>query len=658
MRAHLFVLVCVTTLQITEFAMAEPSVSHSIPAAARPGHTVEITLHGAKLDGALNIWSSFPGKFELVPVPPEQKDVASRVCKVTLDAQVPVGIGGIVVSNAVGNSDPLFVMIDDLPSAADGGQNHAVPQAQVLTLPTAVDGLCDGTAFDFYKFTAKKDQRVSVEVVAARMASTLDPVMRLLDSAGKELLVVDDDVSFGADCRFSITIPADGDYLLELRDNQFRGGGRYRLRVGDFPLVSSPYPLGGRFGSTMRFRFSGPLADTAAPVFLRLPDDGPSGRQTIGAKLPNGQSSGMATIVTSRLPDIVEAEPNNDLKIATLISLPCAVNGTFQEAHDRDYYQFAATKGQAMQFNAVSRSLGSPSYLIMRLLNSEGGQLAETPINDADETSVSFTFPADGMYGLLVQDLLGRGGPEYAYRVEMELSDGFSLTLKQDKDTRTRFSPPINQGALACTITVARRAYDGPIQLSVESATPGFTLLNGVIPEKAVEHRVIVLPPPGQAAGALQLLRLVGTATINGRPFRVSMSTAAALKGRWPQLAFPPAWVDGLIASSVAAELPAFYNVASATNPVKFTRAQGTTQFNVTLERKNAEFKDPINLFVNGLPAGFTSAVKPDKDTYQVTITGPKDAAPSKHNLRLVAYGEFKKSGQIVPLELPLEIGD
>ena len=26
---------------------------------------------------------------------------------------------------------------------------------------------------------------------------------------------------------------------------------------------------------------------------------------------------------------------------------------------------------------------------------------------------------------------------------------GFSLTLKQDKDTRTKFSPPINQGALA-----------------------------------------------------------------------------------------------------------------------------------------------------------------------------------------------------------------
>jgi hypothetical protein len=113
-----------------------------------------------------------------------------------------------------------------------------------------------------------------------------------------------------------------------------------------------------------------------------------------------------------------------------------------------------------------------------------------------------------------------------------------------------------------------------------------------------------------------------------------------------------------LLTASTAAELPAFYNVTSAMNPVKFPLAQGTIQFNVTLERKNAEFKDAISLIIDGLPPGFASTVKPDKDTYQVTITGPKDAAPSRHTLRLAAYGEFKGSGQIVPLELPLEIGD
>jgi hypothetical protein len=91
---------------------------------------------------------------------------------------------------------------------------------------------------------------------------------------------------------------------------------------------------------------------------------------------------------------------------------------------------------------------------------------------------------------------------------------------------------------------------------------------------------------------------------------------------------------------------------------VKFPRAQGTTQFNITLERKNAEFKDAISLYLDGLPPGFTSAVKADKDTHQVTLTGPKDAPASRHTFQVTAYGELKGSGQIMTLELPLEVSD
>lgn len=639
-------------------AWAQPGVSATSPAAVRPGQTVELTLQGTKLDGALQLWSSFPAKLELVPVPPEQKDVTTRVAKVTVDASVPVGIGGFVVGNGAGVSDPFFVMVDDLASVADNGQNHAVAQAQAVTLPVAVDGVCDGAVVDLYKFTAKKDQRVSIEVVAARMASTLDPVLRVLSVSGQELTMADDDPSFGADCRCAVTIPADGEYLVELRDNQFRAGGRYRLRLGDFPLVSAPYPLGGRFGTTMRFRFSGPQAEAAAPVFLRVPDEDRTGRQPIAAKLPNGQSSAMATIVTSSLPDLVEVEPNNDIKVATLASLPCAFDGSFQTARDRDFFQFAATKGQAWQFRAVSRSIGSPSYLVMRIVNADGGQLAETPVTDADEPVMAFTFPADGMYGLIVEDLLGRGGPEFAYRVEAEPNLGFSLTLKQDKDTRTKFLPPVNQGALAFTVQVGRRGYDGPIALRVDSTLAGFTLLNGVIPEKANEHRVIVVPPGGQPVGSLQTWRLVGSASIQGQTFETAMSTQPTLKARWPQVAYPPAWADGIVSHGVGPESPPFFQLAGAPNPIKISRAAGTVEMKLTLERKNAEFKEAISLFVEGLPPGCGSAVKVDKDIYQVTLTTPKDAPVGQHKLRLVGYGEFKSNGQLVTVDLPLEIAE
>jgi hypothetical protein len=236
---------------------AQPAVSHTVPSAVQPGQTIEVTLHGAKLDDPLRVWTSFPAKVEIVPAEAGKKDLKIRTCKITLDATTPVGTGGLVVGNAAGTSDVAYISVDDLATVADDGKNVSLAAAQVLTLPVAVDGVSSGAQFDHYKFTAKKGQRIAAEVVAARVGSAFDPVLRLLDAQGKELLFADDDPSLGSDCRFAHLIEADGDYVLEVHDNQYRGASRYRLRVGDFPLVSSPFPLGGRFGSTAKFDFAG-----------------------------------------------------------------------------------------------------------------------------------------------------------------------------------------------------------------------------------------------------------------------------------------------------------------------------------------------------------------------------------------------------------------
>ena len=46
---------------------AQPSVSYAVPGAVQPGKTIELTLHGAKLDDPLRVWTSFPAKVEIVP---------------------------------------------------------------------------------------------------------------------------------------------------------------------------------------------------------------------------------------------------------------------------------------------------------------------------------------------------------------------------------------------------------------------------------------------------------------------------------------------------------------------------------------------------------------------------------------------------------------
>ena len=650
-----------TLLVLVQTVWGQPSVSHSTPSALQPGKTVELTLHGAKLDDPLSLWTSFPAKVELLPGNKDNKDQKSRKCKITLAAEVPTSLGGIVVGTAAGASDLLLVMIDDLPSVAEAGNNHTLETAQAIKVPAAIDGSADGSKFDFYKFNVKAGQRIAVEAVAARVGSSMDPVIRLLGPDNTELVLKDDDESFGADCRFAYTCKQDGEHRIEIHDNQYRSGGRYRLRLGDFPLVSVPFPLGGRLGSTARFEFVGPGAEKAVPVFLRVPETTTPGSVPIAAKFPSGASSSMAVLTTTRLPELREAEPNNGQKVATPLTLPCAVNGILQQASDRDYYTFPATKGQPFQFKARSRSLGSPSLLFMRLLDANGKTLAETKVNDTDEFLLSYTFKADGMYCLMVEDLLRRGGPEHAYRVEVDRNEGFTLSLKNDKDSKLKFMNGTTTGAFQLEVQIARRGYDGPIEFSLAGDCQKCELINPTAPAKSKTHKLIVAADPTAKPGDLQVVQLVGRADVNGREVSAIVETKAIVRAKRPQLAYPPAWSNGLLSVAIGAKAAPFFATKLDTQAVTFSAADGKAQFEVSLERKNKEFKEGIVLALDGLPAGFTYSVKQgkdkEKDKYSVTVKGPKDSGTAQYPFKILSFAELKGSGQVLVTEAVLQTG-
>ena len=196
-------------------ALAQPALTSSTPAAVAPGKTIDLVLTGQKLDDPLQIWSSFPAKIELVPLAEPKPGQTQRTVKVTLEAGVPVGIGGLMVSTAEGVSDPLLLLVDDLPTVADNGQNQSFAQAQEIPTLAAVDGVSDGSRFDYYKINVQSGQRVAVEVFAGRLGEAYDPVLRLLDANGKQLMLADDDPGLGSDCRFAHTFQAPGQYVLE-----------------------------------------------------------------------------------------------------------------------------------------------------------------------------------------------------------------------------------------------------------------------------------------------------------------------------------------------------------------------------------------------------------------------------------------------------------
>ena len=79
---------------------------------------------------------------------------------------------------------------------------------------------------------------------------------------------------------------------------------------------------------------------------------------------------------------------------------------------------FHALAEEVVQFTSFSRRLGSPADLVLRLLKTDGNQLAFAESQGPQEATLAATLPGAGDYVLEVRDLSHRGGPRFVYHVE------------------------------------------------------------------------------------------------------------------------------------------------------------------------------------------------------------------------------------------------
>ena len=208
-----------------------PTITYTTPLALKPGQPNDLKLHGAGLVGPTQFWTSFASQSALKPdVPMNGMNAAECVYAVTVPSDVPVGIYGIRVATANGTSPMRIVVIDDLPSVAQAAGNNTPAGAQALTLPTAVDGQVGNLSQHYFKFTVVAGQLVSFDLLARRIGSTLDPMIRLLDAKGRELAYSDDVPGLRSDSRLCYQFKDAGEYMLELRDIRFQGSGNHFFR--------------------------------------------------------------------------------------------------------------------------------------------------------------------------------------------------------------------------------------------------------------------------------------------------------------------------------------------------------------------------------------------------------------------------------------------
>jgi hypothetical protein len=176
-----------------------PYVTNVYPMAGNPGQVIDVEPVGSARAGQSRVSLHVPAPLGL--------------CEVQLD------LGGV-------KTNPTAFLVSPLPQVMEQEPNDTPEQAMRVTIPCGINGRI-GTPrdLDHYRFTAVKGKAIRFEVKARRfgtvLQSSLDSVLDLMTLKGDVLASNDD--TFGKDAAVVFTPPADGDYLLRIRDLNSKG---------------------------------------------------------------------------------------------------------------------------------------------------------------------------------------------------------------------------------------------------------------------------------------------------------------------------------------------------------------------------------------------------------------------------------------------------
>jgi hypothetical protein len=138
-----------------------PVMLSAFPLGVRRGQEADVEVRGFNLGAA-------PVKVKGEPSPDRERTVTVR----------PATPNGAAFNE-------LTLAIDDDPEVRSAGTNTKLTSAQSVTLPVTINGKSAEDSAQYFRFAAKKGQKVVLEVNAQRLGSQLDSVVEVLDAKGQ-----------------------------------------------------------------------------------------------------------------------------------------------------------------------------------------------------------------------------------------------------------------------------------------------------------------------------------------------------------------------------------------------------------------------------------------------------------------------------------------
>jgi catechol 2,3-dioxygenase-like lactoylglutathione lyase family enzyme len=429
--------------------------------------------------------------------------------EITVDPDAKPGRREIRVVSKLGVSNPLPFYVGQVPEVARKamktmqlpilGKEHLAqrnrpPEEEELrvTVPCTMNGQIAAGEMNRYRFQATKGQRLVISAkardlvpyVADGVPGWFQAVLRLRDANGREL-AYSDDFRFHPDPIIYFEVPDDGEYVLSINEALFRGRESfvYRITIGELPLVTSIFPLGGRVGEPVQIETTGWNLEktTLAPP----PKDARPGTHLIAAT--NGNlAANQVPFALDTLPECLDTEPNDEPSKAQKVSLPIIVNGRADRPGDWDVFEVEGKAGETIVAEVNARRLGSPYDSLVKVTGADGKIIALNDDHfdagsgmntDHADSYLMVKLPADGKYYIHLGDMTRRAGKEFAYRIRISPPQpDFALRL-----IPSRLVIPSKGSAAVTVFAIRKDGYEGPITLSFKDLpqgleSPGATL--------------------------------------------------------------------------------------------------------------------------------------------------------------------------------------
>jgi len=610
---------------------AYPVLSSTTPRGAQRGSEVKITVAGDKLADFQTLMFLSPG-FTVKSI--DKVGDKAVECTVVVAPEVRTGNHLVRVVTKTGISHGRQFFVGNYPNLAEVEPNNDLSLAQAITINQTLEGVIQSEDVDYFKITAKKGQRLTLEAEGLRLGyGTFDPYIAILDKERFEKVSSDDTILHRQDGYCSWTVDEDGEYFVMMRDSSYRGSGSafYRLHVGGYRRPEVVYPAGGRPGQKTKVRFiekDGASFEEESAI----PAEAPEFHMLFATTQEPAVSGNLFRVVD--IENTLEAVLNDSIAEATVVNTGdrAALNGIIEKAGDVDFFKLTLKKGQKLLVQGFGQALGSPLDMVVNVQNDKGANVTGNDDGGGTrrlDSRFSVDIPADGHYYVRVADHLERGGANFVYRVEVgtapkELYVSSPQFTINDTHYRQFIAVP-KGGRYATLVNVTRNGVSGDFKFEAAGLPAGIKLLTETLPKDYASIPLLFeCSPEAGLTSATVPLTLKATDPAQGVVGRLKQPFDVVREGN---VIFLTETHDKLPVA-VVDEVP--FSLEIQTPPVPLV-AGGVMDLKVVAKRKEG-FTAPIRVFMIWKPTGVSSLGEvtiPEKENEAVFVLDAKRDAPA-----------------------------